>query len=98
MSEQPKLPKPRTPVRDYENLLQNYRHAWQALRMIREAIETLGRPGAMLSEDGVLLTYGPEPLHEGQAIVDALSKILNDPKPESEISFDLGYLLAELEG
>ena len=62
---------------DYEGLLENYRNAWLGLRMIREAIETLGPTGALLSEDGVLRKYGPEPIHEAQAIVDALTKILN---------------------
>ena len=67
-----------------EILMENYRNAWQGLRMIREAIETLGPPGALLSEDGVLRRYGPEPIHEAQAIVDALTKILNEPKIETE--------------
>jgi len=46
--------------------------------MIREAVETLDPPGALLSEDGVLRKYGPEPVHEAQAIVDALTAILNE--------------------
>jgi hypothetical protein len=29
---------------DYEGVLENYRNAWQGLRMIREAVETLGPP------------------------------------------------------
>jgi hypothetical protein len=64
---------------DYEGLLENYRNAWQGLRMIREAVETLGPPGALLSENGVLRKYGPEPIHEAQAIVDALTVILAEP-------------------
>jgi hypothetical protein len=51
---------------DYEGLLENYRNAWLGLRMIREAVETLGPPGALLSQDGVLIKYGPEPIHEAQ--------------------------------
>lgn len=60
-----------------------YQNAWAALRMIRETIERLGPPGALMSEDAVLLRYGPEPVHEGQAIVDALARLLNpaDPNP-----------------
>jgi hypothetical protein len=54
----------------------NYQNAWAALRMIREAIETLGPPGALPSNEAVLMLYGPEPVHEGQAIVDALRRIL----------------------
>jgi hypothetical protein len=59
--------------------LENYRNAWQALRMIREAIETLGPPGVLPSEEAVLKLYGPEPVHEGQAIVHALTQILSPP-------------------
>ena len=51
-------------------------NAWAALRMIRETIETLGPPGALPSRDTVLIELGPEPIHEGQAIVDALRKLL----------------------
>jgi hypothetical protein len=52
--------------------------------MIREAVETLGPPGALLSEDGVLRRYGPEPIHEAQAIVDALTKMLNEPQDKTD--------------
>jgi hypothetical protein len=63
----------------YETLLDNYRNARQALRMVRETIETLGPPGALPSEEAVNSLYGPEPVHEAQAIVDALVTILSDP-------------------
>lgn len=46
-----------------------------ALRMIREAIETLGPVGILPSPDAVLLLYGPEPVHEAEAIVAALVKM-----------------------
>jgi hypothetical protein len=45
--------------------------------MIREAVETLGPPGILPSQEVVITIYGPEPIHEAQAIVDALTKILN---------------------
>jgi hypothetical protein len=45
--------------------------------MIREAVETLGPPGVLPSQEAVLTLYGPEPVHEAQAIVGALTKILN---------------------
>ncbi len=61
---------------DDEVLLENYRNAWQALRMVRETIETLGPPGALPSEEAVLKLYGPQPIHEGEAIVDTLTKLL----------------------
>jgi hypothetical protein len=47
-----------------------------SLRMIREAVETLGPPGILLSQDAVLAQYGPEPVHEATAIVEALQKLL----------------------
>lgn len=40
-------------------------NAWTALRMIREAVETLGPRGALRSEEAVLGTLGPEPIREG---------------------------------
>ena len=68
---------------DYEGVLENYRNAWLGLRMIREAVETLGPPGALLSQDGVLRKYGPEPIHEAQAIVDAWTVIIGTPATRS---------------
>ena len=56
----------------YETLLANYRNAWAGLRMIRETVETLGPPGILPSGEAVISLYGPEPVHEAQAIVDAL--------------------------
>lgn len=50
--------------------------AWIALRMIRETLETLGPPGILPSEEAVLGLYGPEPVHEAEAIVEALRKLL----------------------
>ena len=70
----------------YEALLENYRNAWQGLRLIREAVETLGPPGVLPSQEAVITLYGPEPIHEAQAIVDALTKILNQATAESEES------------
>jgi hypothetical protein len=58
----------------YKTLLENYRNAWKGLRMIREAIETLGPPGVLPSQEAVITLYGPEPIHEAQAIVDALTR------------------------
>ena len=51
--------------------------------MIREAVETLGPPGVLPSGEAVISLYGPEPIHEAQAIVDALTTILAEPKPEA---------------
>jgi hypothetical protein len=51
-------------------------NALAGLAMIRETIETLGPPGILPSQTGVVHQYGPEPVHEAQAIVDALRKLL----------------------
>jgi hypothetical protein len=42
--------------------------------------KTLGPPGVLPSEEAVLALYGPEPIHEAQAIVDALTKLLGKEK------------------
>ena len=53
------------------------KESWSAaLRMIREAVETLGPPGILPSQDIVLEHYGPEPVYEATAIVEALRKLL----------------------
>jgi hypothetical protein len=44
--------------------------------MIREAVETLGPPGALPSQDAVPALFGPEPVHEASAIVEALQRLL----------------------
>lgn len=56
---------------------QETRESWSAaLLMIRETVETLGPPGILPSPDAVLERYGPEPVHEAAAIVEALQKLL----------------------
>jgi hypothetical protein len=56
---------------------QETRESWSAaLLMIRETVETLGPPGTLPSQDAVLQLYGPEPVHEATAIVEALRKLL----------------------
>ena len=67
----------------YEALLENYRNAWAGLHMIREAIEELGPVGVLPSPEAVIGKYGPEPIHEAQAIVDALASILGPPAGKS---------------
>lgn len=54
-----------------------HQEARALLRMIQETIETLGPPGALPSEEAVLNLYGPEPVHEAEAIVEALRKLLS---------------------
>lgn len=52
----------------------NLQNAWAALRMIREAVGEFGPIADLESEDAVLLR-GPEPVHEAEAIVEALGRI-----------------------
>ena len=73
----------------YEALLANYRNAWAGLRLIREAVETLGPPGVLPSGEAVISLYGPEPIHEAQAIVDALAAILGDEPIQGQQSRNL---------
>lgn len=54
---------------------ENYKNAWAALRMIREAIETLGPPGVLPPGEQVVGLYGPEPVHEAEAIVVAIQRM-----------------------
>ena len=82
----------------YETLLENYRNAWAGLRMVREAIEELGPVGILPSPEAVIVRYGPEPIHEAQAIVDALASILGPPAgkltPQSQAMDNGGSHLA----
>lgn len=49
-----------------------YRNAWNALRMIREAVEAHMPSGALPSGEGVIQERGPEAVHEAEAIVEAI--------------------------
>jgi hypothetical protein len=55
--------------------LMNYKNAWSALQMIREAIEAFGPDANLPSGEGVLVTLGPEPVHEAEALVAALARV-----------------------
>jgi hypothetical protein len=63
---------------------ENYQNAWAALRMIREAIETFGPPDVLPPGEHVVALYGPEPVHEAEAIVVALKRILTPDTTEHE--------------
>jgi hypothetical protein len=76
---------PPLPRRNYA--LENYRDCLAAIRMIREAVETLGPPGMLPSKEAVLQLYGPLPVHEAQAIVDALRKMLaNEQQGQANVA------------
>jgi hypothetical protein len=51
---------------------ENIRNAWAALRLVRAAIELSCPAGVLPSEEAVLLLYGPEPIHEGEALAKAI--------------------------
>ena len=57
--------------------------------MIREAIEELGPVGVLPSQEAVIVRYGPEPVHEAQAIVDALASILAARRNGCGVCFSL---------
>jgi hypothetical protein len=53
----------------------NIREAWDALRMIRETIETVGPVGALPSDEGVITTRGPTLLDEAEVLVEGIRRI-----------------------
>jgi hypothetical protein len=48
------------------------RNAWAALKLVRMAIEQTCPVGVLPSDEAVLLLYGPEPIHEGEALAKAI--------------------------
>jgi hypothetical protein len=55
--------------------VESMRNAYAALAMVREAIEEVA-PGVLPSPDTVAERYGPEPVHEAEAIADTLREII----------------------
>lgn len=51
-------------------------NSWAALRLVRETLEDLLPPGSVIAEEQVLAKYGPEHIHEAQALRDALIQAL----------------------
>ncbi|WP_245319180.1 PAC2 family protein [Mesorhizobium temperatum] len=47
-------------------------NAWAGLKLVRMAIEKTCPAGVLPSEEAVLLLYGPEPIHEGEALAKAI--------------------------
>lgn len=52
-----------------QDIIQN---AWAGLKLVRMAIEQTCPAGVLPSEEAVLLLYGPEPVHEGEALAKAI--------------------------
>lgn len=66
-------------------LLNNLRESWDALRLIREAVETLGPVGALPSSEHVACAIAPTHMAEAEAIVAGIQKIAalaQEPRPE----------------
>jgi hypothetical protein len=49
----------------------NLHNPWAGLKLIRMAIEQTCPAGVLPSEEAVVLLYGPEPVHEGEALAKA---------------------------
>lgn len=65
--------RPPMPQKTYAETVEPYA---SALRMMREGIEEIFGPIAnTMSEEGVLLNFGPEPTHEAQALLRALRNV-----------------------
>ncbi|TIP22884.1 MAG: hypothetical protein E5X67_35560 [Mesorhizobium sp.] len=47
-------------------------NAWAGLKLVRMAIEQTCPAGVLPSEEAVLLLYGPQPVHEGEALAKAI--------------------------
>ena len=58
-----------------EAFRENLQSAWAAMRMVREALETLGPVGALPSEEAVLLLRGPTFHDEAMTLVEAIQSI-----------------------
>lgn len=60
--------------------LESRRAAFAALNLVREAIEAAA-PASLPCRDTVEVFYGPEPVHEAQAIADTLRELLGRDDP-----------------
>ena len=52
-----------------------YRNAMTGIAMIREAVESFGPVASLESQEATLALRGPEPIHEAEAIVEALIRV-----------------------
>ena len=56
----------------------NLQALWQALALIRDAIEELAPIGAMRSSEAVMGASGPEPHHEAEELIRGIQAIVAD--------------------
>jgi hypothetical protein len=48
---------------------------WLALAMIRKELERYEPVTSVISREGVLAMYGPEPTHDAEALVEAIRRL-----------------------
>jgi len=48
---------------------------WVALAMIRAELERYGPVTSVISREGVLALYGPEPTDDAEALIDAIQRL-----------------------
>ncbi|WP_287055192.1 hypothetical protein [Mesorhizobium sp.] len=63
----------------------NICNAWAALKLVRMAIEQTCPAGVLPSEEAVLLLYGPEPIHEGEALAKAIIETVEKAEPVTRL-------------
>ena len=54
----------------------NLQELWQALTLIRDAIEELAPVGAMRSSEAAMGAHGPEPHHEAEEMIRGIQAIV----------------------
>ncbi len=60
-----------------EEAQDNICNDWAALKLVRMAIEQTCPASVLPSEEASLLLYGPEPVHEGEALAKAIIETVN---------------------
>ena len=66
-----------TESKGYKACRENLREAWSALAMIRETVETLGKPGAVKGSEYL---DGPTFMHEADALVAGIISLAHQPQ------------------
>jgi hypothetical protein len=66
-----------SPASELAEARKETRENWSAaLHLIRETVETLAPPGILPSRETVLQLYGPEPVHEAEALAAAIRTLV----------------------
>lgn len=99
---------PETRADVIKTLQSNLLDAWAAIRMIRDAVETLGPVGCMTSEEHVACAVAPTPEAEAEAIIAGIQRIADKSEPDTdtaglepagdaELAYRLGEALQKIE-